>query len=174
MNKQEIKDLLNSLTDEEMQIVREHVVNNFKNIITEMAFDRKTVIRKVEDLEDQINLHLVKIIRYYDELNFEKHIKDIMTWLVKIQKMDVGRKGNKLPEKDYFKLLFVQPFTDEKNSQRIRDYERSDLKNYKDLPRLRTEEETVKLIHKIQKEIAKRLSENNIYEIDDYIRDLLK
>jgi len=173
MTKTEINEILKNLSEEEMQVVIEHVVNNFKNIITEKAFDRKTVMRKIEDLEDQINLHLVKIIRYEDELNFEKHLKDIMTWLIKIQKMDVGRKCNKLPQKDYFKLLFVQPFTDETNSQRIRDYERSDLKYHKNLPRLRTEEETVKIIHKIQKEIAKRLSENDIYDIDDYIETTL-
>lgn len=64
--KQDITAVLDSLSEDELQIAREYIVNKFKDIITEMAFDRKTVIRKIEDLEDQINLHLVKIIRYQD------------------------------------------------------------------------------------------------------------
>lgn len=172
--KKDIKDILKNLSEDEMQIVREFVVDKFKDIITEMAFDRKTVIRKVEDLEDQINLHLVKIIRYKDDLNFEKHLKDIKNWLVKIQKMDVGKKNKKLPEKEYFKLLFIQPFTDAANIKRIQNYEKSDLKDYSKLPRIRSEQETVELLFKIHKEIAKRLSNDDIWDIEDYISSLVK
>ena len=169
-----IKKILENLSEEDIQIVREYIVDKFKDIITEMAFDRKTVIRKVEDLEDQINLHLVKIIRYKDDLNFEKHLKDVKNWLVQIQKMDVGKKNKKLPEKEYFKLLFTQPFTDVTNIKRIQDYEKSDLKDYLKLPRIRSEQETVELLFKIHKEIAKRLSNNDIWDIEDYISNLLK
>lgn len=168
------KEMLEELTEEELEIVREHIVSKFDNIISEMAFNRKDVIRKIEDLEDQINLHLIKIIRYKDEVNFEKHIKDIMTWLIKIQRMDVGKKDKKLPEKDYFKILFLQPFTDIKNTKRIKNYERAELKSYTKLPILRTEEETIEIIFIIQKEIAKRLSEDDIYEIDEFIKNILK
>ena len=130
--------------------------------------------KDLEDLEDQINLHLVKIIRYKDDLNFEKHLKDVKNWLVQIQKMDVGKKNKKLPEKEYFKLLFTQPFTDATNIKRIQDYEKSDLKDYLKLPRIRSEQETVELLFKIHKEIAKRLSNDDIWDIEDYISKLLK
>ena len=130
--------------------------------------------KDLEDLEDQINLHLVKIIRYKDDLNFEKYLKDVKNWLVQIQKMDVGKKNKKLPEKEYFKLLFTQPFTDATNIKRIQDYEKSDLKDYLKLPRIRSEQETVELLFKIHKEIAKRLSNNDIWDIEDYISNLLK
>ena len=169
-----IKKILKNLSEEDMQIVREYVVDKFKDIITEMAFDRKTVIRKVEDLEDQINLHLVKIIRYKDDLNFEKHLKDVKNWLVQIQKMDVGKKNKKLPEKEYFKLLFTQPFTDATNIKRIQDYEKSDLKDCSKLPRIRSEQETVELLFKIHKEIAKRLAKNNIWDIGEVIFNKIK
>ena len=169
-----IKKILENLSEEDIQIVREYIVDKFSDIISEMAFDRKTVIKKVQDLEDQINLHLVKIIRYKDDLNFEKHLKDVKNWLVQIQKMDVGKKNKKLPEKEYFKLLFTQPFTDATNIKRIQNYEKSDLKDYSELPRIRSEQETVELLFKIHKEIAKRLSNNDIWDVEDYISNLLK
>ena len=169
-----IKKILKNLNENDMQIVREYIVDKFKDIISEMAFDRKTVIRKVEDLEDQINLHLVKIIRYKDELNFEKHLKDVKNWLVQIQKLDVGKKNKKLHEKEYFKLLFTQPFTDATNIKRIQNYEKSDLKDYSKLPRIRSEQETVELLFKIHKEIAKRLSNDDIWDIEDFILNKLK
>ena len=169
-----IKKILKNLNENDMQIVREYIVNKFKDIITEMAFDRKTVIKKIDGLEKPLNLHLIKIIRYKDDLNFEKHLKDVKNWLVQIQKMDVGKKNKKLPEKEYFKLLFTQPFTDATNIKRIQNYEKSDLKDYSKLPRIRSEQETVELLFKIHKEIAKRLSNDDIWDIEDYISKLLK
>ena len=174
MSKLNIKEILENLNEDELQIVREYVVSNFKNLITEMAFNRKTVIRKIEDLEDQINLHLVKIIRYKDDVNFSKHLKDIKNWLVSIQKLDVGKKDKKLPEKEYFKLLFEQPFTDNTNSKRILNYEKSDLKHYSNLPRIRDEKETVQMLYTIQKIIAKKLANDDIWDIDEVIVDLIK
>ena len=168
------KEMLEGLSEQELEIVREHIVSKFNNIITEMAFDRKTVIKKIDGLEKPLNLHLIKIIRYKDDLNFEKHLKDVKNWLVQIQKMDVGKKNKKLPEKEYFKLLFTQPFTDATNIKRIQDYEKSDLKDYLKLPRIRSEQETVELLFVIHKEIAKRLSNNDIWDIEDYISKLLK
>ena len=69
-------EMLDSLTEAELEIIREYVVSRFDDIISEMAFDRKTVMRKIDGLEKLINLHLIKIIRYKDDLNFDKHIND--------------------------------------------------------------------------------------------------
>lgn len=46
MSKLNIKEILENLDEDELQIVREFVVSKFKNLITEMAFDRKTVMKK--------------------------------------------------------------------------------------------------------------------------------
>src|SRR5574344_668775 len=118
-----IKDMLENLSKDDMQTVREYVVDKFKDIITEMAFDRKTVMKKIDGLEKPLNLHLIKIIRYKDDLNFYKHLKDIIQWLEDIQELDVGKINKKLPEKEYFKLLFSNRFTNETNSKHIKDLE---------------------------------------------------
>ncbi len=168
------KEMLDSLTEAELEIVREYVVNRFDDIISEMAFDRKTVMRKIDGLEKPINLHLIKIIRYKDDLNFDKHINDIIVWLTDIQELDVGKANKKLPESDYFKLLFTNRFTNEHNIKHIEDLEKGSLKKYNDLPKIRSISETLELIYNIHKEISKRLSQNNIWDIEDYIKKLIK
>ena len=174
MCKLNIKEILENLNEDELQIVREYVVSNFKNLITEMAFDRKTVMKKIDGLEKPLNLHLIKIIRYKDDLNFYKHLKDIIQWLEDIQELDVGKINKKLPEKEYFKLLFSNRFTNETNSKHIKDLEKGSLKAYKDLERIRTEEETIKILFNIHKIIAKKLADNDIHDIDEVIVDLIK
>ena len=71
-----IKEMMDLLDEDELEYVKEYIVDRFTNIITEMAFDRKTVIKKAEGIERQINLHLIKIIRYDDTLNYSKHLKN--------------------------------------------------------------------------------------------------
>ena len=123
------KEMLDSLTEAELEIIREYVISKFDDIISEMAFDRKTVMRKIDGLEKPINLHLIKIIRYRDDLNFDKHINDMVVWLTDIQELDVGKANKKLPESDYFKLLFTNRFTDSHNTKHIEDLEKGSLKN---------------------------------------------
>lgn len=88
--------------------------------------------------------------------------------------MDVGKINKKLPEKDYFKLLFSNRFTNETNSKHIKDLEKGSLKAYKDLERIRNEEETIKMLFDIHKIIAKKLADNDIHDIDEVIVDLIK
>ena len=169
-----IKKILKNLNENDMQIVREYIVDKFKDIITEMAFDRKTVIKKIDGLEKPLNLHLIKIIRYKDDLNFEKHLKDIVQWLRDIQELDVGKKDKKLPEKEYFKLLFTNRFTDNTNTKHIKDLEKGSLSDYKSLNRIRTEEETIRILYDIHKIISKKLANNDIWNIDEVILNKLK
>ena len=168
------KEMLEGLSEQELEIVREHIVSKFNNIITEMAFDRKTVIKKIDGLEKPLNLHLIKIIRYKDDLNFEKHLKDIVQWLRDIQELDVGKKDKKLPEKEYFKLLFTNRFTDNTNTKYIKDLEKGSLSDYKSLDRIRTEEETIRMLYDIHKNISKKLAKNDIWDIEEIILNKLK
>ena len=62
-------------------------------MLNEMAFNKKKMEEKISSLENQINLHLIKLLRYKDDTNKQKHINDIMTWLIDIQDMDFGKAG---------------------------------------------------------------------------------
>lgn len=71
-------------------------------------------------------------------------------------------------------MLFSNRFTDESNSKHIIDLEKGSLRNYQNLHKIRTAEETIEIIYYIQKEIAKRLSVNDVYDIEKFITEVLK
>lgn len=140
----------------------------------EMAFERKVIFDKIRGLENQINLHLIKIIRYDDEQNFQKHINDLETWLIDIQDLDFRKANNKLKQQDYFNLLFTEPITNVDNIQYIKNKERGKLKKYTNLKRFKTEQETLYILEKLHKEMSYLLSKNDIYDFFIDIKDKIK
>lgn len=144
------------------------------NYLFEMAFERKVIFDKIRGLENQINLHLIKIIRYDDEQNFQKHINDLETWLIDIQDLDFRKANNKLKQQDYFNLLFTEPITNVDNIQYIKNKERGKLKKYTNLKRFKTEQETLYILEKLHKEMSYLLSKNDIYDFFIDIKDKIK
>lgn len=140
----------------------------------EMAFERKVIFDKIRELENQINLHLIKIIRYEDEQNFQKHINDLETWLIDIQDLDFRKANNKLKQQDYFNLLFTEPITNVDNIQYIKNKERGKLKKYSNLKRFKTEQETLYILEKLHIEMSYLLSKNDIYDFFINIKDKIK
>jgi hypothetical protein len=140
-------------------------------LLVEMAFDKKTMENKIRGLENQINLHLIKIIRYKDDVNFQKHINDIMNWLFQIQKLDFNKNNRKFSKELYFKLLFEESITNFENTNYIKNLEKGELRRYTNQPIIRNEVESMITLENIQKEMAKLLSQNSIYDIEF---DLLK
>ena len=140
----------------------------------EMVFERKVIFDKIRGLENQINLHLIKIIRYEDEQNFQKHINDLETWLIDIQDLDFRKANNKLKQQDYFNLLFTEPITNVDNIQYIKNKEKGKLKKYRNLKRFKTEQETLYILEKLHKEMSYLLSKNDIYDFFIDIKDKIK
>lgn len=140
----------------------------FEMAIESIMFD------KIRELENQINLHLIKIIRYEDEQNFQKHINDLETWLIDIQDLVFRKANNKLKQQDYFNLLFTEPITNVDNIQYIKNKERGKLKKYSNLKRLKTEQETLYILERLHKEMSYLLSKNDIYDFFIDIKDKIK
>lgn len=136
----------------------------------EMTFE-SIMFDKIRGLENQINLHLIKIIRYEDEQNFQKHINDLETWLIDIQDLDFRKANNKLKQQDYFNLLFTEPITNVDNIQYIKNKERGKLKKYSNLKRFKTEQETLYILEKLHIEMSYLLSKNDIYDFFINIKD---
>lgn len=135
-------------------------------LIFEMAFDKRTMENKIRNLENQINLHLIKLIRYEDKINERKHINDIMNWLYQVQRLDFNKKGRKFAKELYFKLLFEEPITDSDNIKYLQDLERGELNRYTTLAVKRNYEETMIYLEGVHREISKLLSEDSIYDIE--------
>lgn len=137
--------------------------------LIEMAFDRKTAFKKIRSLQEPINNHLMKILKYKDDINFNKHIKDIDKWFLSIQKINVKKFNTKLSKNVYFKLLFEEPFTNKKDITSFNKIINRTLKNYNNLIVLRNNEEVLKLIYNIQK-LASILLSND--EFMDFKTDI--
>ena len=135
-------------------------------MLNEMAFNKKKMEEKISSLENQINLHLIKLLRYKDDTNKQKHINYIMMWLIDIQDMDFGKAGRKFSKELYFKLLFEEPITSEDNIQYLKNKEKGKLKSYSNLEKIRTEKEVMYLLWKIHKQIALHLSRNEIFDFE--------
>ena len=142
-------------------------------LLIEMAFNKKKMEEKIEGLQKPLNQHLIKIIRYKDGTNHQKHINDIMNWLEQIQDLDFNKKNNKFSKDLYFKILFKDPFTDSSNLTILKNWEsRGSLREYNTLIRKRNEQETMIELERLQQEIASLLSRDEIYDIEFDLKKL--
>ena len=60
------------------EIILDQVSNT---ALFEMAFDRKEAIKKFQNLDYQIQRHLIKITAFKDGLNYQHHCGEINGWL---------------------------------------------------------------------------------------------
>ena len=150
---------------------------NFKEIfygamLNEMAFKKRVMEDKIRNLENQINEHLIKFLRYKDNINEDKHINDIMTWLYTIDGYDWQKPKRKFSKELYFKLLFKEPITDASNIDYILGKEKRTLKKYSTLPRKRDVQETLRLMENLHLKIAELLHENRVYDFEYELKRL--
>lgn len=142
--------------------------------IFEMAYNRKKILDVIRGLQNPINEHLIKILKYKDNTNINKHINDLETWLYDIQDMDFLKANKKLKSKDYFLVLCEEPMTSVNNIQYIINKEKGKLRKYKDLEKIRTTEEVMILLFELHKIIAKDLANNSISDFFIYLNKLIK
>lgn len=72
--------------------------------INEMAYNRKAAVSKIDDISYPIINHLVKILKYKDPINFNKHCNDINEWIATIQRIKI--KSGSLSQKDYYNAMW--------------------------------------------------------------------
>ena len=70
--------------------------------------------------------------------------------------------------------MFTNRFTNNTNTKYIKDLEKGSLSDYKSLNRIRTEEETIRMLYDIHKNISKKLAKNDIWDIEEIILNKLK
>ena len=132
--------------------------------LLEMAFSRKEIESKITNLGSPIIEHLIKILKWKDDQNFEKHCRDITNWLYQVQNFKL-KDGRRPKDKDYFKWLFLDNGGDVKNiRRRIKA-----LYNYHQLTILKSDEEVFLSIAYIIDKISKDISNDNFEDIKNYI-----
>jgi hypothetical protein len=145
-----------------LEVLCEKIINSE---LFENAFKRQEVESRVTDLSHPIIEHLIKILKWKDELNYYKHVGDINGRVQRIQKMYL--KGNKKPtQQDYFQWLFIDGLKDELTLIR---WVRA-LYRYHHLPVLRSDEEVFNIIKAILYKISFDLPLNKYDNIEDYMK----
>ncbi len=143
------------------EIISEKLADSF---LFEMAFSRKEVESKITNESYQIIIHLIKILKWQDELNYQKHIGDVNSWLYKIQAYYI--KGNKKPtQTDYYKWMFLDVAQNEKTISRYI----KGLHKYHHLPVIRTDDEVFDSIKGILYQISYELPLDNFDDLTTYL-----
>lgn len=151
-----------------LKTIQEFLAEKFGDtIIGEMAFSKKECEKKITGLEPQINLHLIKVLAFEDTVNFNKHIRDIVNRLIRIQKLDFNKSNNKFSKEFYFSWLFSKPITNEYNIKYIDNTINRDLRNYKDLKRKMSNEKVLINLHRIHLKVSSLLANDEILDIED-------
>ena len=131
-----------------------------------MAYTRKDAIHRMQALQYPANMHIIKLLKWEDPVNFEKHIRDIDTWMKEIQNIDIKPSNSKLKADKYLDILFREPFEPEKNfSTKI---SRS-LSEYSNLPVLKTDEQVYKDLRDIHTHLSFVLAEDKFQSIRSLI-----
>lgn len=87
----------------------------------EMAYQRKEVINKIRNLQDEIATHLVKHEMYDVPVETKKHWQaEINAWCGKIHKLKL-KNGKKLSGDMYYTLLFSEPLGERTDIEGIID-----------------------------------------------------
>lgn len=131
----------------------------------EQAFRRQEVESQITNLAHPVIEHLIKVLKWDDPINYNKHIGDINEWMYKIQRYKL--KGNKKPYQcDYFQWMYTDWVTD---ADTISLWIRG-LHRYSKLLVLRTDEEVYNIIRSILYQISYDLPINKYTTILNYLK----
>jgi hypothetical protein len=135
-----------------------------KTKIFEMAFGRADIEAKITSISDPIVEHLVKVLKWEDAVNYNKHLGDINNWMFQIQRLKI--KGNKKPSQhDYYTWMFEDVAQDELTISRFI----KGLHRYHQLPVIRSDDEVYCVIKNVLYQISFELPLNKFNDINDYI-----
>ena len=131
--------------------------------VFEMAFDRKDVEAKITSLSEPITEHLIKVLKWQDDTNKNKHLRDIDACLYKVQRLKL-RKNRNPSNHEYFEWLFTDVVQDEVTLNRwIKG-----MYQYSNLPILKKDEEVFDIIKAIYYKISFDLEANSFETISNY------
>lgn len=134
------------------------------DFLYEMAFARRDVESKITSLGLPIIKHLIKIVKWKDDSNYNKHVGDINSWFYDIQSFRI--KGNKKPTQfDYYAWIFEDVIASEKTLFRFI----KGLYQYHNLPELRDDQEVYDIIKNVIYQVSFDLPLDQFDNIQDYL-----
>lgn len=141
--------------------------------ISEMAEYRRDAERIIRGLNRQIILHLIKILYWKDEVNYNKHCNDIDTWLFNCMEIKLKPFSKRIPAKDYYFWLFEGPFSGSNDEFLINQWNtivNKTLREYSNLPKTGISlEELHSKVKSIMKKVCVDLEKDEFNSIKDYL-----
>lgn len=142
------------------------IIDNIKSLIQEMAFERDKAESKITDIGIPVLLHLIKILKWEDKDNYDKHIKDINGWLFSIKRILIKPKGKRFKPNQYYSFLFEEQI---KNVNDITNAVYGDLQNYHNLKVINTDREVYNKLKNIYKQLSNDISDGSFMGIQFYV-----
>lgn len=130
--------------------------------IFEQAFRRRDAETRISSLTISIFSHLIKVLKWQDETNYNKNCSNIDEWIRQIQIIKL--KGNNKPsQSDYFQWMFNDVVSNEETVIRnIKSMSRTYI-----LPVIRTDDEVFQIIKNILYQLSYDLPVNKFESILD-------
>ena len=132
--------------------------------IVEQAHRRSDLESRITNESSQIIEHLIKVLKWSDPVNYNKHLKDIDGWLKAIVKLKMKSTGYP-KQKDYYKWMFTDNVGDVSD---ITMYV-STLDDYHHLPLLRNDADLYVIINNIMHSISVDFGNRIFKSIHEYI-----
>lgn len=76
----------------------------------EMAEARADAEKQIRALGRQVYYHLIKVLYYRDDLNYNKHLNDIDIWLLDLMEIYLKPNNKRVKAIDYYAWLYESPF----------------------------------------------------------------
>ena len=153
-----------------MKNVIDYLTDKFiETPIFEFAESRAKAERDIKSISRQIFLHLIKIFYWEDTDNYQKHIKDIDTWLFEIDDIRLKPNNKRPKEDDYYNWLYL-----DRNSSKevLNNMINRSLRDYHAPPRTNL---TIDFLDNILAELFKKISKdmyaNEFEGISKYLKD---
>lgn len=143
-----------------------NLLKEIKNLVYEMAVNRKTVENQITGLGNPIYIHLIKILKWEDDANLNKHLNDINEWLFQCQQKKINKK--RIAAKYYKDWIFQDNIDSFKEFENII---KTSLKKYsKTLKEIRSNKEVWDIIQSIIDQISKDLENFEFDDIQNYLK----
>ena len=135
--------------------------------IIEEASERSFTRDKVKSLIPQIGMHLIKIIKWRDPTNVNKHARDIDNWITQIDQLTAN--GNNRPSDSDYQTWIYDYITPEIYNRWVKSLK----KEYGKLPERNNDHDTYSAILFVLESIVKELQTDSFNTVEKYLQEII-
>jgi hypothetical protein len=144
-------------------MVLSNSVIEFMQYLYEMARNKSHVEDQIGNFCTPITDHIIKLLKWKDETDFHKHQDDIGEWFLKT--LDYKYNKKRPDQETFYELLFSDRID---SVDKLNKIIKVSLRNYHNLPIIRTNQEVYDIMKPLMWEICGDLSRNKYKDFEDY------